>query len=264
MELTNPDERSRCRLEEYVSTRNTPFERPPGLAWIGPTSVKAFTDIPVHQSGAQFLVPGFEASWDPHTHEGHFSELCGPLSVGAILGLSAHDAVDAYVRYATRLGTWDETEGTFADDLAGFVNDEYGDAWRATVHSLTSHPAAWLRSWLTSNAYVIAQVQIRSGSRFDDRGGDVLASGQVDHWVATTGYSSRWSDAEDSIWNWVRIFNPFTNWTEYYQWYSEERLGQQLRASGFREAWRLAGRDDNYLSVTIARNASRRKHEPLE
>jgi len=40
----------------------------------------------------------------------------------------------------------------------------------------------------------------------------------TDHWVVITGLSREWRPPEDSILNWVRIFNPFTNGTEYYPW----------------------------------------------
>jgi hypothetical protein len=43
--------------------------------------------------------------------------------------------------------------------------------------------------------------------------------------VVITGFTEDWR-SEPSLWNWVRIYNPFTNATEYYPWAS------------FHEAWR--------------------------
>jgi RHS repeat-associated protein len=39
------------------------------------------------------------------------------------------------------------------------------------------------------------------------------------HWVIITEVSREWNSADHfSPWNWVRIFNPFDNETEYYWW----------------------------------------------
>jgi hypothetical protein len=60
------------------------------------------------------------------------------------------------------------------------------------------------------------------------------------HWVVITGVSSPGEPTDEmSVWNWVRIYNPFTNHTEHYRWWS------------LKQAWEhTAG---NYMGVVVGR-----------
>jgi hypothetical protein len=65
--------------------------------------------------------------------------------------------------------------------------------------------------------------------------------GPINHWVVITGVSAgQHHDDRVSMWNWVRIVNPFDNQTEYYMWW--EVL----------DAWREG--DAGYTALRISRN----------
>ena len=92
---------------------------------------------------------------------------------------------------------------------------------------------------LSNKEYVIAGVKIMSGSSDPDNAAIAgkVGGNATTHWVAITGMSQEWSqgtggyrsESPHSPWDWVRIFNPFDNQTEYYYW------------GDFIDAWNRAG-----------------------
>jgi hypothetical protein len=48
---------------------------------------------------------------------------------------------------------------------------------------------------------------------------ELVTEGGGTHWVVLTGFSESWKEYADySMYNWVRINNPFNNRREYYLW----------------------------------------------
>jgi hypothetical protein len=180
--------------------------------------------------------------------------------LAAQTGITANDVVDAYIE----LNNGADPNYTGASELAWLINEVYGDKFYAyeefnkgeywetffARHWLPDPErqlAPQLRRWLASSQYVIAGIPIISaGSLVTDytagRVGRTKGStndrckttenqgGIICHWVTITGVSNQWDYAyELSPWNWIRIYNPFDNHTEYYWW------------PDFKDAWRIQG-----------------------
>lgn len=79
--------------------------------------------------------------------------------------------------------------------------------------------------------YVIAGIrvngtsgQLRNGYSMKNVDRTFAYSGGAKHWVVITGISNQWEINKDlSPWNWIRIYNPFNNQTEYYWWEDFQR-----------------------------------------
>ncbi|MFC1878989.1 hypothetical protein ACFLZW_03660 [Chloroflexota bacterium] len=176
---------------------------------------------------SQFKVGGFT----------HYDGLCGNISVAAILTLT-YPQIDAgeVVEQAERFqngANW-----LWAQEIAALFNVDYGDYWKAESGSIThwiprkeSEPLGlsywksddnrsfWnkqIETWISSgNQFVFALVQANGseGRLYNTRRG-------ANHWVVITGISNpfykekNWASSK----NWVRIYNPFDNQTEYYPW----------------------------------------------
>jgi len=101
-------------------------------------------------------------------------------------------------------------------------------------------------SELLDDVYIFRLPQeIMSGSSSKEIGGQVGMTGGIGdiiirHWVVITDVSRQWEYSDPkSLRNWVRIFNPFDNVTEYYYW------------EDFRNAWRHAS--SSYRMVLLQR-----------
>lgn len=117
--------------------------------------------------------------------------------------------------------------GTLAlivNNLIGSWHAE-GNYWSNFVSRRTLL-ANQIHDWLSQGKFAVPAVTIMSGSSdptLADLAGKV-GPGVPTHWVAITGMSNEWSKSsgkylnDDSPWNWVRIYNPFDNQTEYYYW----------------------------------------------
>lgn len=70
------------------------------------------------------------------------------------------------------------------------------------------------RMQMNHDLILISQLEIENGY-----GTLVPYSTNISHWVVITGMSEQWDPInEDSVWNWVRINNPYNNRVEYYPW----------------------------------------------
>ncbi|MFZ6029539.1 MAG: hypothetical protein ACOYYS_17640 [Chloroflexota bacterium] len=112
---------------------------------------------------------------------------------------------------------FDPVNYTPASELIGFVNYDslFKGRWTAGYGSTTTDEGDFnddVSAWFAQSQYAISGVKI-SGSR-----GTVLRQGGTPHWIVITGISQQWEPSETSPWNWVRIYNPFDNDTEYYWW----------------------------------------------
>jgi hypothetical protein len=114
----------------------------------------------------------------------------------------------------------DKSNPTGPGTLAYFVNKYYSKYLYAKTESSTnSELSDQLRNKIAAGYLIISGVNILNGGSIV--GGRVNPSGHIGHWVMITGISREWDDSgvlELSPWNWVRIFNPFDNETEYYWW----------------------------------------------
>lgn len=185
--------------------------------------------------------------------------LCGQTSIAAILRayadpITIQDLVDIYYHQAIAgkiIGAYaatgehpddDYINYTAPEELASFINFNMGagHADPSSLHTYISNPDQWrvqwapeppyyrsygkdirdrINGWLRNRRYPIITVRI-NGSGGNEDGGRV-ASGPYRHWVVITGISQQFSlQNPESAWNWIRIYNPFHNRTEYY-WFSD-------------------------------------------
>jgi len=86
-----------------------------------------------------------------------------------------------------------------------------GDFWFEKVQDLRDWTKGYqyLRSALWAGAFPIVGVNV-SGST----GKVGIGTSLVYHWSAVSGLSGEWG--RGSIWQWVRLYNPFNNQEEYY------------------------------------------------
>ena len=73
-----------------------------------------------------------------------------------------------------------------------------------------------IRKELSLGHYPIPGVRI-SGTFREEKGGRIGA-GDAYHWVDVSGLSADYQWNNGSVWQWIRIYNPFDNQTEYYRW----------------------------------------------
>jgi hypothetical protein len=88
----------------------------------------------------------------------------------------------------------------------------------------------YIRDWLSEGDFIIAGVRVSpyNGNLYNykwlnDKGETAYGS---NHWILISGVSMEWNAPYneednyygDSPWRWVRIYNPMTNFAEYYPW----------------------------------------------
>ncbi len=115
--------------------------------------------------------------------------------------------------------------------LSQLINKGYGEFWNAHngVVSNKQMATSQIKRVITTNGYIIVGNQV-------DRSIGELRSGWPEgkfgstnnvtsHFMVITGYSVQWNesahfgdDVAASPWQWVRVYNPFDNQTEYYWW----------------------------------------------
>jgi len=203
--------------------------------------------------------------------EAEATGLCGEGATAAILNAISDDVVtiqDVVSEYVNAIAAGDITRvGKTSSDLdpsytgpgelQQFIDERYGDILDADgtnfywSNLLDIYPFQWntkpgevynlFHDWLDNQQYTIAGVEIVDGSRSHPRGGwvgDTDNATKIVHWVVLTGISSEFDTTNAySPTNWVRVYNPFDNSTEYY-WYPQ-----------FMEAWVEGG--NMSLTVTV-------------
>jgi RHS repeat-associated protein len=257
-------------LELFEQQRTSPNQAPPTLSWYpNYMDLHPISGMPQNQVGAQFHVEGHNQQWrdqqgnpvdrnDPNARS-WYGNLCGILSLAAILGENASTMVGFFEANSPGWHPW---EGTTNARLANFVNSNYRNMWEAQWLNVQNPSGDWLRKKLLTGTYVMPLVEILlSGGTVGVR---TLANNQpttansceysplvnpeapLCHWVVITGISTRWDYAnETSPLNWVRAYNPFRNGTEYYRW------------EGFRAAWDHTA--NNFSAVLVKRSPSRER-----
>lgn len=175
---------------------------------------------------------------DKYGNDQWHTGLCGQASIAAILNsrfpVSVNQIVDVFV---TEIGG--VPDYTSASELATVINEWYGDILHADYGTVADYYGdggnlddmpAIMGEWLGNGDYIIAGVGINGGGEvWDDRAGELIPNG-AGHWVVITGIAN---DPQTDT-QWVRIYNPFDNETEYYTWedfkdaWSNDDIGYHL------------------------------------
>jgi RHS repeat-associated protein len=225
---------------------------PPPVHWIDNSLLRRLsTDLApgleTNNPGAQFHVPNHY--YNPCGTQDELGNcmatnhaFCGQVALAALLHLLYPDVTAESI--VEDVGTFfgdpiaNGTEGTTASQLSTFVNSRY-NAFSAEQVSPPTLPisllGSWIRQQIDSGKVIMTLMTIlqgNSGFSIDpksggNRNGRISGLGHIVHWVIITGISQEWrSDSADvasnyqktSGWNWLRIYNPFGNQTEYYWW----------------------------------------------
>jgi hypothetical protein len=201
-------------------------------------------------NAAQFRIGGHEIWCEVDPNTGSCvpgttinQNFCGQIVISAILHLVNIDITADWV--VDRATYQIYPEGMGFQDLASFINSNAGGQFQAEVQRPGEDNIPQnLRDWILSDALVIPLVNITSGSQWNEAGGHVGAytdpNQAIPHWVMITGISRQWNyKDQESPWNWVRIFNPFDNETEYYWW------------PDFKIPWRQSTNGGNFTAVLV-------------
>jgi RHS repeat-associated protein len=227
-EIADPNGRDLCRIESFLNTRSAPSSRPPKITWF-PVSTTSDADIRDYRNrlyrevnGAQYQVA---AGWNG---------LCGLISLAAILNVPVKQGSWIIEEFLEVTGRKDPNYQT-GSELARFINqnDTFATQWSASYRKdrqYGNNGRAILRSTLT-RGFSLPLVEIVSASSKNEIGGQVgetiraydgcngTSGAKICHWVVITGLSNQWDQGRpESTFNWIRIFNPFDNDTEYYRW----------------------------------------------
>jgi RHS repeat-associated protein len=155
--------------------------------------------------------------------------LCGQVAIAALLRMTNSNITANEVSFASEAYVPNIVKGTSSYDLAELVNNEYRKYWYANYQGngywtdYTGHNRYQLlpysiRNWLASAKYPLFVVRIACGDGGIMRCGRIGKGAKlIQHWVVVTGISANWDEEWwSSNKDWVRIFNPFDNQTEYY------------------------------------------------
>jgi hypothetical protein len=208
-------------------------------------------------NAAQFQIGGYEkytgncSEWSSGKkkdrvclrYESFNVNFCGQVVLSAILGqlvpgLTARDIVED-LNYQS---------GTSASLLASYLNDKYSRYVKADSVVMSPNVRTgqqfhnYMSGLFAQSALLAPIVNIVSGNSYppgdpDGLNGQLGIIGGINHWILITGVSRQWKNQEDSPLNWVRVFNPFDNQTEYYWW------------PDFKAAWGKPS--SNYVSLKI-------------
>ncbi len=243
-----------CRILELncpgPDTDNYSEKVPPnGITWFPESDplVSGAVGIPQNTNAAQFLNLDYEPC-DYYLADCVHYGLCGAVALSAITGIPIASIAKAYI--------WGKENGiivtkdnppdyTGSGTMTQIVNKLIGGGWSAEGNYWPNFTKRvnlpnQMYDWLSQGKFAIAGVRIISGSSRPESAeiaGKVGGGrGSPTHWVVITGMSKEWSWSQEtayindnSQWNWVRIYNPFDNQTEYYHW------------EDFMQAWDNAG-----------------------
>ncbi|MFH2102920.1 MAG: RHS repeat-associated core domain-containing protein, partial [Chloroflexota bacterium] len=176
------------------------------------------------------------------------TNFCGQVVLAVIL---FH--FNPYITATTIVDALNRQDGTTALQLANYLNNNYPYYLRAEDQYLDNIARAlepglfftFMTSMFNANKLVVPLVNIAQGFSGEDLTGinGMLSgvAGDVKHWILITGVSAQWETSSNSPYNWIRIFNPFDNQTEYYWW------------PDFIGAWERASNTNDALVVTLNR-----------
>ena len=239
--IGNLHERVACRADVVGAwaDENDEKREPPYIDWQPGVDVRP--PVILNYRG-EAVPPGTDQSQfritDPSGHE--VTGACGAVSLAAILQRTHNVTANDVFLYAYNVRyPWVGPDGrvysvrvdpdymSAAELMAVAQAYEGWDAY--FVHNIPEEGAASaLRSALTLRRYPFPGVSI---------GGSTgrVGAGSAGHWLIATGLSRQWNTGAD--WQWVRVYNPFDNQTEYYGW------------SDFLSAWPGLGWRDRLMVV---------------
>lgn len=98
-----------------------------------------------------------------------------------------------------------------------YEHNNEGLWWGSDTANTGSVISSKLKTMLRMGHYVL----VLSNLDLSDIWGRITINtyNNVGHWFVLTGMSQQWETDEKSVFNWVRINNPFSNRTEYYPWW---------------------------------------------
>lgn len=176
---------------------------------------------------------------------------CGDVAISAILYTTYSSVTTSKVLEDFRKNNnLSSSASTGYQIIADYFNSYFANKFRAAV--IIPPPTlnllhGWIKGQIGSGKVILSAVAIYQGTTSEnidpisgaDFSGRVSSTGNdIGHWVIITGISSQRREGnEDSAWNWIRIFNPFDNQTEYYWW------------EDFHLAW--YEKVGNYKSITV-------------
>ena len=216
--------------------------------------------------GAQFGVPGhpYYCDYDANGNctKRHNDAYCGDIALAAILSAyGKHVDVRQIVEQLRGNLGLPGNEGTSADQLSYFINTYYSSL-QATKTTPPISPfyrlGQWIGEQLDAGNVLMTLVYIASGSsgyspqrsatnqNLSNIQGRISGKGSIDHWVVITGRSYQWQDDTPDVfdypehaspWNWIRVFNPFGNQTEYYWWGDFLPAWSKFDSGGYNRNW---------------------------
>jgi len=197
--------------------------------------------IPPGTNNSQLLIIGSTSD---------YSGFCGSISMASIMRLT-HPTINAneviqQVEHETK-----DADYSYLSSITRTINARYGEYWYAETSTIPKFvPGDWdsdegklalarkITEWFP-NQFVIAGVLIQ-GSSHQLNSGKILLENGNEHWLVISGISTPWDPTSfNSDRNWVRVFNPFDNETEYYPWYY------------FRESWE----DDGNIMALVSKKS---------
>jgi RHS repeat-associated protein len=237
--LSIEEQREDCR-HRTLDNWSSRWMEPPYVEWNPPQSLALLQDLPFMSPGAQGHVNGYD--------DGTYPNFCGQIAIAAILGLDAAQVVRDFDRWITSPNNryhsyYDIREETSRGWLVDYIN-ERRPGWHATMydwHYLDDRDSTLLRSLVSATSHIIALVGITDGNIASPTPqGGTLGTGEhaIGHFVVITGFSRNWirdPRSQTDPRNWVRIYNPFTNGTEYYRFVKGG--GPGVPRGGFLAAW---------------------------
>ncbi|RKH86711.1 SH3 domain-containing protein [Corallococcus sp. AB045] len=162
-------------------------------------------------SAAQYI--NLEKALGPGWRQVHYN-LCGPLAVGASLGMSPKEALTAFA--ATSAGILNSGDTTTATPLAK-VYEARGWTTGYTSGSASMPAPEDMARMLDDGKALIALVNIDTKIGDEDKDGMLRLHGDstkaVSHWVNVRAVE----DNGNGGWT-VRVYNPFENREEIYSW----------------------------------------------
>ena len=178
---------------------------------------------------AQFSIRGLEWYCGKRDENGdciemHNQNYCGEVILSALMDKAFRDkfgikttTTDMIIAIFRAKYELSNSQATDFNQLSGYLNDT--GLWSSRVDNISSRFSDSY-SLLGSLVQIIRspnQNQIIHLIGVGSRSG-VVGKGTTSHWVLITGISREWDNDPLSPWNWIRIFNPFNNRTEYYWW----------------------------------------------
>ena len=242
-------EQELCEMDVPDTTNYNEKIPPQNITWISNTIANNINRhlAPIYNeagkfiantNAAQFQIAGHRNYTDGTCLPGYFDKktgqcsryksynvnFCGQVVLSAILrelipSTTAKTVADA-LNYQS---------GTAASDLGTYLNQNYSNSVEAQPVSMANDVKNGYAffdhmSQMFANATLLMPVVNimfgNSGADTDGINGQLGVGGNsIGHWILITGVSREWEKTNDrSVYNWIRIFNPFDNQAEYYWW----------------------------------------------